>query len=82
MMKTDILFSSAHMRFSRAQQEAILTWGRDLGAKDVPTLYGLNKFQENALNAVGNPTVKVKAVSGNVFYQNSILEAFKRVSLR
>lgn len=78
-MKTDILFSSAQMRFSRSQQEAILAWGRDLGAKDVPSLYGLDKFQNEALEAVGNPTVKVKASSGNVFYQNSILHALAQV---
>ncbi|OBZ73364.1 hypothetical protein A0H81_07153 [Grifola frondosa] len=36
MMKTDILFSSPRLRFSRAQQEAILAWGKDLGAKRYP----------------------------------------------
>ncbi|TFK45607.1 hypothetical protein OE88DRAFT_1639656 [Heliocybe sulcata] len=70
MMKTDILFSSPRLRFSRAQQQAVLAWGRDLGAKNVPSLHALHKFQAEALEAVGNPTVKVQAVSGNVFYMN------------
>ena len=81
MMKTDILFSSPEMRFSRAQQEAVLAWGRDLGARQVPTLYGLEKFQREAQEAVGNPTVRVKATSGNIFYRNSILQTIARVAL-
>ncbi|OBZ79989.1 hypothetical protein A0H81_00442 [Grifola frondosa] len=78
MMKTDILFSSSRLRFSRAQQEAVLAWGKDLGAKEVPSLYALNKFQQNALDAVGDPTVKVRAVSGNVFYMNSVCRAIAK----
>ncbi|TBU64237.1 hypothetical protein BD310DRAFT_973250 [Dichomitus squalens] len=72
MMKTDILFSSPELRFSRAQKEAILAWGRALGAKDVPSLYKLEKFQAEALEAYGNPTKRVQTSSGHVFYQNSL----------
>ncbi|KAH9899976.1 hypothetical protein C8Q73DRAFT_754715 [Cubamyces lactineus] len=75
VMKTDILFSSPMIRFSRSQKEAILAWGRDMGAKDVPSLYGLENFQTSALHAVGDPTEKVEASSGNIFYMNSIYQA-------
>ncbi|KAH9927295.1 uncharacterized protein B0H18DRAFT_907557, partial [Fomitopsis serialis] len=78
MMKTDILFSSPRLRFSREQQEAILAWGRGLGAKDVPSLYAVEKFQKAALDTVGDPTVKVRAESGNLLYMNSLLNAMSR----
>ena len=79
-MKTDILFSSPRLRFSREQQEAVLAWGRELGARDVPTLYAVEKFQSLALEAVGNPTKRVQAESGNVFYINSLVHAMARAS--
>ncbi|PIL29486.1 hypothetical protein GSI_08428 [Ganoderma sinense ZZ0214-1] len=72
MMKTDILFSSSELRFSRAQKEAILAWGHDLGARDVPSLYKIEKFQKDALDACGNPTRRVQTTSGHVFYQNAV----------
>lgn len=79
MMKTDILFSSPHLRFSRAQKQAILAWGKELGAKDVPSLYKLEKFQQEALHAVGDPSSKVNTPSGNVFYINSVRMSIMRV---
>ncbi|KII92048.1 hypothetical protein PLICRDRAFT_458960 [Plicaturopsis crispa FD-325 SS-3] len=69
MMKTDILFSSPRLRFSRAQQEAVLSWAKELGA-DVPSLYALERFQKEALKAVGDPTEKVTTASGNVLYSS------------
>ncbi|CDO77550.1 hypothetical protein BN946_scf184912.g49 [Trametes cinnabarina] len=78
MMKTDILFSSSSLRFSRSQKEAILSWGKDLGAREVPSLYKLDRFERDALEAIGDPTIKVKAASGNVFYMNSIRHALAR----
>ena len=81
MMKTDILFSSPRIRFSRSQQEAILAWGKALGAHDVPSLYALDKFQKEGLDTLGNPTVKVTSASGNIWYQNSIHESLRRVRL-
>ncbi|KAH9831855.1 uncharacterized protein C8Q71DRAFT_714938 [Rhodofomes roseus] len=78
MMKTDVLFSSPRLRFSRAQQEAILAWGKDLGARDVPSLYGVEKFQREALESLGNPTVKVTATSGNVYYRNTIRDTIAK----
>lgn len=79
-MKTDILFSSPSIRFSRLQKESILAWGKDLGARDVPSLYKLEKFQGEALEAVGDPTVKIQAALGNIFYMNSVRHALARVS--
>ncbi|EPS97810.1 hypothetical protein FOMPIDRAFT_1031788 [Fomitopsis schrenkii] len=78
MMKTDILFSSPRLRFSREQQEAVLAWGRELGARDVPTLYSIEKFQSAALKSIGDPTRRVQADSGNVFYINSLVQAMAR----
>ncbi|RDX41693.1 hypothetical protein OH76DRAFT_1364093 [Lentinus brumalis] len=78
MMRTDILFSSPHLRFSRAQQEAILAWGKAMGGRDIPSLYKLDKFQREALDAVGNPTVKIRTASGNVFYMNTIRETLMK----
>ncbi|OJT07070.1 hypothetical protein TRAPUB_2102 [Trametes pubescens] len=78
MLKTDILFSSPTIRFSRSQKEAILAWGKEMGAREVPSLYGLDKFQLDALESVGDPTEKIHASSGNVFYMNSIYQALAR----
>ncbi|KAI0828596.1 hypothetical protein BC628DRAFT_1428616 [Trametes gibbosa] len=78
MMRTDFLFSSPTIRFSRAQKEAVLAWAKEMGAKEVPSLYGLEKFQADALESIGDPTEKVQASSGNVFYMNSIYEALAR----
>ncbi|KAI0829952.1 hypothetical protein BC628DRAFT_1314715 [Trametes gibbosa] len=78
MMRTDFLFSSPTIRFSRAQKEAVLAWAKEMGAKDVPSLYSLEKFQSDALESIGDPTEKVVASSGNVFYMNSIYQALAR----
>ncbi|QRV78439.1 hypothetical protein RhiJN_06454 [Ceratobasidium sp. AG-Ba] len=40
------LFHTAHVRFSRAQQEAILDWAREMGTSQVPTMHSLNSCQE------------------------------------
>ncbi|KDQ51513.1 hypothetical protein JAAARDRAFT_140020 [Jaapia argillacea MUCL 33604] len=78
MMKTDILFSSPCLRFSQAQQEAVLAWGKELGARNVPSLYKVDKFQKEALESLGDPMVKIQASSGNVFFMNSACEAIAR----
>ncbi len=80
MMKTDILFSSPRLRFSRAQQEAVLDWGKALGARDVPSLYALGKFQEESKKALGDPTTKVTTASGNVLYMNDPVSLLAKVS--
>ncbi|KAI0363005.1 hypothetical protein BV20DRAFT_984071 [Pilatotrama ljubarskyi] len=78
MMKTDILFSSPELRFSRTQQEAILAWGTDLGARNVPSLYKLDKYQKEALDACGNLTTRVQSSSENIFYHNAIGHAITK----
>ncbi len=50
-----------------------------MGGRNVPSLYGLEKFQREALDAVGNPTVKIRTASGNVFYMNTIRETLMKV---
>ncbi len=80
MMKTDILFSSPRLRFSRTQQEAVLAWGKELGARNVPSLYSLAKFQADSKRALGDPTVKVQTASGNVLYMNDPVKLLAKVS--
>lgn len=80
-MKTDILFSSPRLRFSRAQQEAILAWGKELSAREVPLLYALDKFQKQALDNLGNPTVRVETASGNILYINDPIKLLEKVGV-
>ncbi|KAI6147785.1 hypothetical protein BKA82DRAFT_140319, partial [Pisolithus tinctorius] len=72
---THLLFSSPRLRFSEAQKKSILNWGTSLGATGVPSLHSLKKTQERIKNLFSNPTEKVTAASGNVFYLNSISKA-------
>jgi hypothetical protein len=81
MYITDLLFSSPRLRFSDAQKRAVITWAKALGAPNVPTLYGLKKCHKRICDQVGNPTEKVKANSGNIFYLNSIAKAIAKVRL-
>lgn len=39
---TVLLFSSPRLLFSEAQKKAILSWAKEFGARDVPSLYALN----------------------------------------
>ena len=80
-MKIDILFSSPRLHFSRAQQEAVLDWAKELGAHDVPSLYALEKFQEEALKSIGDPTVKVETGTGNILYMNDPMKLLERVRM-
>ena len=57
-MKTNILFSSPYLRFLRVQWNAMLAWGKELGAREVLSLYSLEKFQQKALNVMGNSKKK------------------------
>ncbi|KAI0712886.1 hypothetical protein C8Q72DRAFT_790407 [Fomitopsis betulina] len=77
MMKTNVLFSSPCLCFSRSQQDTILAWGRELGAGQVPSLYTLEKFQKEALDVVGNPTEKVTVSSGNMWYKNLVAQVLR-----
>ncbi|KAG1898289.1 uncharacterized protein F5891DRAFT_933095, partial [Suillus fuscotomentosus] len=75
---TQLLFSSPCTRFSEAQKRAVLDWATALGAKDVPTLYSIKKTQDHIRDLVGNPTEKVCAKSGTVFYLNSVAKAIAK----
>jgi hypothetical protein len=50
-----------------------------MGAQNVPTLYALRKAQDHVRSCIGNPTRKVTASSGNIFYINSIGSAIAMV---
>ncbi|THG97104.1 hypothetical protein EW026_g4840 [Hermanssonia centrifuga] len=79
MMKTDILFSSPRLRFSRSQQQAVIAWGKELGARNVPSLYALEKFQSESKRALGDPTTKVATASGNILYINDPLKMLAKM---
>ncbi|KAG8978185.1 hypothetical protein FRB94_014433 [Tulasnella sp. JGI-2019a] len=72
---TDLLFSSSCLRFSDAQKRAILTWGKGMGAANVPSLYSLSKIQKLIRDQVGDPTKKVQSMSGAIFHINDIAHA-------
>ncbi|KAH9978409.1 hypothetical protein BJV74DRAFT_879458 [Russula compacta] len=67
----DLLFSSPRLKFSRAQQKAILSWVNELGAT-VPSYKKFQATQTGLLNKLGNPTSCVKSGRGNVYYLNEI----------
>jgi len=73
-------FWSARLPFSEAQKRAILDWAREIGMKDVPSLYSIKKWQEKIEKNVGHPTEKVTSLAGNVFYMNNIGKAIAMVS--
>ncbi|KAG2046047.1 hypothetical protein BDR06DRAFT_843849, partial [Suillus hirtellus] len=70
-----LLFSSPCLPFSDAQKKAVLNWVKELGARDVPSLYATKKCQTLVKDLVGQPTEKVTARSGNIFYINNIAKA-------
>lgn len=70
-----------HLYFSRAQQDAILTWAKLLGAKNVPTWGELDRNRQDILARVGDPTEVFKSSSGAVFYLNDVARAISKVSL-
>ncbi|KAG8958843.1 hypothetical protein FRC00_002248 [Tulasnella sp. 408] len=62
---THLLFSSPRLRFSDAQKEAILSWGREMGAKNVPSIsaYEGRVFYMNDIGAaisrdLSNPYIR------------------------
>ncbi|KAJ6578993.1 hypothetical protein B0H10DRAFT_2443555 [Mycena sp. CBHHK59/15] len=74
---TDVLFSSPRLRFSRAQQKAVLSWARDLGAT-VPSYNKFRQTQDMLLAEVGNPTKRQASGRGNVWYLNEIGDSIKK----
>ncbi|KAG2063878.1 hypothetical protein BDR04DRAFT_1130971 [Suillus decipiens] len=74
---THIIFSklSPCLPFSDAQKKATLNWAKELGARNVPSLYAIKKCQKFVEDFLGQPTEKVTARSGNTFYINNIAKA-------
>ncbi|KAI6004294.1 hypothetical protein EDD15DRAFT_2459301 [Pisolithus albus] len=66
---------SPRLRFSQAQKVAVLTWAKELGAPEVPSMYAMKKTQERFMRLLGTPTEKVTTALGNVFYLNAISKA-------
>ncbi|KAG1851927.1 hypothetical protein F4604DRAFT_1883535 [Suillus subluteus] len=75
---TALLFSSPRLPFSEAQKKAVLSWAKELGAHNVPSLYTLNRLQESVRTLVSNPTEKITARSGNIFYLNDVGKAIAK----
>ena len=61
------------------QKQAVLDWARQLGAKNVPSIYQLEKTTDRIRKLVGNPTTKVTSPTGNVFFINDIGKAIAQV---
>lgn len=79
MLLTDLLFNSPRMKFSRAQQKAVLSWGKQLGAEDVPTHNKFSSVQKDLLNMLGDPTSRQESSRGNVYYLNEIGDSIAKV---
>lgn len=77
---TDLLFNSPRLRFSRAQQKAILHWAKELGA-DVPSYDRLHKCQAALKVVTGDPTSRQESGRGNVWYLNEIGDAIAKVRM-
>ncbi|KAG8923117.1 hypothetical protein FRC02_011341 [Tulasnella sp. 418] len=78
MFLTDLLFNSPRLRFSEAQKRAILSWAKQLHAKDVPTLGAVKQFQEHLRKTVGSPMEKSVSNDGDIFYLNDIGKAIAK----
>lgn len=76
---TSLLFSSPRLPFSDAQKRAILSWAQELGARDVPSLGAIKKSHRYLDNLIGDPTEKVTARSGNIFYINDVVKLIAKV---
>lgn len=59
---------------------AVLDWAKELGARDVPSLYALKQHHKYLQDVVGDPTRKVVSPFGNIFYVNDIANAIAKVS--
>lgn len=79
MFLTDLLFNSPRMKFSQAQQKAVLLWGKELGAEGVPVHSKLRSMQQDVLAEVGNPTTRYETSQGRIFYLNEIGDSIAKV---
>ncbi|KAG1828025.1 hypothetical protein EV424DRAFT_1318931 [Suillus variegatus] len=75
---TSLLFSSARLPFSDAQKKAALSWAKELGARDIPSLWSVKQSNDRISELVGNPMRKVTSASGNIFYINDIGHAIAK----
>ncbi|KAG2094609.1 uncharacterized protein F5147DRAFT_747791 [Suillus discolor] len=75
---TSLLFSSPCHPFSDGQKKATINWARELGAWDVPSFGTVKKVQKHIDCLIGDPTEKVLARSGDIFYINNIAESIAR----
>lgn len=79
MLLTNMLFNSPRMKFSRAQQKAVLSWAKQAGAQDIPSLNQFVLMQEELLERLGDPTIWQCSSSGNVYYLNKIGDSIAKV---
>ncbi|KAG1753110.1 hypothetical protein EDD22DRAFT_981618 [Suillus occidentalis] len=75
---TVLLFSSTQLPFSDVQKRAMLSWAKDLGAHDVPSLKAIKQSNECACKLVSNPMQKVTSASSDIFYINDIWHAISK----
>ncbi|TFY81247.1 hypothetical protein EWM64_g2768 [Hericium alpestre] len=68
---TDVLFNAPRLRFSRAQQKAVLSWAKELGAT-VPSYHAYHQCADALEKELGNPTRQETSTQGNVWYINEI----------
>ncbi|KAL0567444.1 hypothetical protein V5O48_014549 [Marasmius crinis-equi] len=79
MFLTHLLFNgNSRLRYSESQKKAILSWGKSLGAREVPALSALKRVQDKIQDMVASPTEKVVSSSGTVFYINEIGHAIAK----
>lgn len=71
MFLTDLLFSSPRLKFLQAQQKAVLSWAKQLGATS-PEHTKFRATQDGILNELGDPTTRQQSGHGNVWYINEI----------
>ncbi|KAG8729143.1 hypothetical protein FRC11_009437 [Ceratobasidium sp. 423] len=69
---THVLFNAPHVRFSAAQQKAILDWAIEMGTPDVPSLYALSKCDEALKAMAGDSARMYHTRSGSIHYLNPI----------
>ncbi|KAG1761957.1 hypothetical protein EDD22DRAFT_752234, partial [Suillus occidentalis] len=75
---TSLLFSSPRLPFSEVQKKAVLSWAKELGVRNLPSLGAMKKCQSHLQYLVGDPTEKVTSHSGNTFYINNIAKAIAK----
>lgn len=79
MYITALVFSSPRLAFSSTQESLILTFARELGAQGVPTAYALKQERQQIKTLLGDPTSRLVAVTGDVYYLNDIASALAKV---